>query len=142
MYPSDESISGEISPGDHQTIQTIRSFISDSLKPDDVLVCPLAVGKHVDHQLVRQALEGLNRPLIYFADIPYIFNYPEQFAAEKLNFQSQSFPLSQGSLTTWKTSIESYRSQLGGLFKDSLDMHTRIDSYFKANEGIHLLIPT
>ena len=55
-----------------------RKTISARLQPDDVLVCQLSVGSHVDHVLVRQGAELLGRPLRYDIDVPYIFYKPEE----------------------------------------------------------------
>ena len=49
----------------------IAQTIASRLKPDDQLICQLGVGGHVDHVIVRQAVEQLNHPVIYTADIPY-----------------------------------------------------------------------
>ncbi|MDR6787708.1 LmbE family N-acetylglucosaminyl deacetylase [Sphingomonas sp. BE138] len=43
----------------------------DTLAPD-VLLGPLAIGDHVDHWLVRDALAAIGRPLLLWEDWPYL----------------------------------------------------------------------
>ncbi|WP_019517611.1 PIG-L deacetylase family protein [Sphingomonas sp. Mn802worker] len=43
----------------------------DRLRPD-VLLAPLAVGNHVDHWLVRDALSAIDRPMLLWEDWPYL----------------------------------------------------------------------
>src|SRR5215211_297721 len=52
-------------PADADLPRQIAAAVSARLKPDDVLVCQLSVGSHVDHVLVRQAAELLGHLLIY-----------------------------------------------------------------------------
>jgi hypothetical protein len=61
----------------------IAQAVSGRLTRDDVLVCQLAVGSHVDHVLVRQAAELLGRPIVYDIDIPYLFYKPEELARNR-----------------------------------------------------------
>ena len=65
----------------------IAQAISTRLEPEDVLVCQLAVGSHVDHVLVRQAAELLGRPLLYDIDVPYIFYKPHEVALKSAGMQ-------------------------------------------------------
>src|SRR5215510_1765075 len=51
--------------GDADLPTQIAEAISARLLPEDVLVCQLAVGSHVDHVIVRQAAELLGKPLRY-----------------------------------------------------------------------------
>jgi hypothetical protein len=41
--------------------------------PGVVMVCPLGIGEHVDHQVVRQAVEAVSEPRdrVYYEDFPY-----------------------------------------------------------------------
>jgi LmbE family N-acetylglucosaminyl deacetylase len=138
LYPMDESISGEVSPQDIPTILTLQTFLAASLKPDDILVGPLTLGHHVDHQMVRQAIEGLGRPLLYFADIPYLFNQPTQLAELITCFQSQVYPFSTQALNVWQASIEAYTSQVGVLFKELGNPGDVLHTYYQKDHGIRL----
>ncbi len=108
------------------------------LKPEDQVVCQLAIGGHVDHVLVRTAAEMLNRPLIYDADIPYLLNHPEDLGPRTAGMQAEIQPVSEAGLERWLEAMELYASQLSSLF-DSLDsMHARMRDYWSVDWGIRL----
>ncbi|MGE5071931.1 MAG: PIG-L deacetylase family protein, partial [Anaerolineae bacterium] len=67
-----------IQPDDAQLPTAIADQVGSLLRPDDQLVCQLAIGGHVDHVIVRRAAESLRRPLIYLADIPYVLDHPDE----------------------------------------------------------------
>ncbi len=139
LYPSEESIFGILSVEDAGTVFTLQTFLATILKPDDVLVIPLTIGNHVDHQLVRIAAEGLGgRPLLYFADVPYVIEHPEKVLEVTQNFKSQLYNFSLPALTSWQESIQAYRSQLDVLFKGVENMYATIDQYYQKEKGLRL----
>ena len=75
IYP--ETIFTEPNPRDASLAEQVSEQFSDRLTQYDTLVCPLAVGGHVDHRITRMAAEMLKRPLWYYADIPYRLKHPE-----------------------------------------------------------------
>lgn len=141
IYPSDESIQGDLSSEDNVTIRTLQVFLSSIIRPDDILVCPLAIGKHVDHQLVRAAIEGLGRTLLYYADLPYLFNHPDELNKAINSMTSELYLFSMLSLTSWQEAILSYASQITSLFRDTDSMRAAITEYFSKELGIHLWKP-
>ncbi len=72
LYPSEESLFGEVSPDD-PAFEVLRSL---SLPTAEVIYVPLGVGYHVDHQLVRDwalTLEKTNgATLKFYEEYPYI----------------------------------------------------------------------
>jgi LmbE family N-acetylglucosaminyl deacetylase len=115
-------------PADAALPVQIASEITLHLEPEDVLVCQLSVGSHVDHILVRQGAELLGRSLRYDIDIPYIFNKPEE--------------VSQAGLNAWKEAVLAYKSQLpwlGEAFDTPEKAHASIHSYWTRYGGIPLL---
>jgi len=138
LYPDDGSIQGDLSPQDDPTIRTLETFLSASLKADDILVCPLTIGKHVDHQMVRKTLERLNRPLLYFADIPYLFNHPTQLSDLTFSLRSELYPIPLKALESWQDAIQSYASQISSLFPGLAEMRESISGYYQKELGIRL----
>lgn len=63
---------GHIHPWDMPTKEKISGAVS-ALGVFDMVVSPLGVGGHVDHMIVRLALEGvcMEKVLRYFVDFPY-----------------------------------------------------------------------
>lgn len=112
--------------------------ISARLTRDSVLVCPLGLGSHVDHLLVRRAAELCGRPLLYVADIPYLFNYPESLSPETAGMKENARLVTEAGLTSWQEAIAAYASQLGGLFDSPDHMRASIRQYWAERGGVRL----
>jgi LmbE family N-acetylglucosaminyl deacetylase len=106
------------------------------LKPDDVAVCQLAVGGHVDHTIVRKAAELLNRPMQYDADIPYLLNTPQDLNLKAAGLRESPQAVTETGLKFWLEAIEKYASQINMLFKSSEVMRQRMRGYWSERRGI------
>ncbi|MBA4380868.1 MAG: hypothetical protein C0393_09405 [Anaerolinea sp.] len=135
---------GEIHPADLPLVETLRTFLAASLKPEDCLVCPLTVGGHADHRLVRAAVEALERPLHYYApqgyyaDIPYLLKDASAVETLTSGMQAEVQPVSEAGLRAWEAGIAAYTSQIGILFENPEKMREMILSYWQRNAGIQL----
>lgn len=138
LYASEQAIFGDLSVEDAATLYTLQTFLAAILKPDDILVVPLTIGKHVDHQMVRIATEGLGRPLLYYADLPYAIDHPEKIDEATLNFKSQLFEVSHQNLASWQNASLAYRSQLNVLFDGEENMRSDIETYYQREKGLRL----
>jgi LmbE family N-acetylglucosaminyl deacetylase len=122
----------------------IAGAVSARLKPDDVLVCQLSVGSHVDHVLVRQAAELLGRPLIYDIDVPYIFYKPQELESKAAGMKESVQSITETSLKRWQEAVLAYKSQiptLGDVFDTPEKAQESIRSYWALDKGIRLLQP-
>ncbi len=122
----------------------IAKAVSARLKPDDVLVCQLAVGSHVDHILVRRAAELLNRPLRYDIDVPYIFAKPEELAANAAGMEESVHRISEAGVQRWVEAVGAYKSQfaaLGAQFDTLEKAGEAIRKYWAERNGIRLFQP-
>jgi LmbE family N-acetylglucosaminyl deacetylase len=116
----------------------IADAMQHQLAPDDVIVCPFAIGGHIDHVLVRAAAQELGRPLLHMADIPYYLNHPDELGKEAAGMQPALHPVSEEDLELWLEAIESYRSQLTSLFESWALLREAIRSYWAEWRGIRL----
>jgi hypothetical protein len=116
----------------------IAETISARLKPDDKLVCQFALGSHLDHVLVRQAVELLQRPLLYDVDIPYLFTFPQELASKTAGLKETAHSVSEAGLTSWQDAIAAYTSQMEMLFETPDAMREKIRQYWSENNGIRL----
>jgi hypothetical protein len=107
----------------------MTGILRERLQPDDVLVCPLGIGGHADHLIVRQAVEGLDRPLWYYADVPYVLNHPEALAPSTRLMTAERRDVSSGGLAAWVQGIAAYESQISTLFESPLKMKEAMDVY-------------
>lgn len=136
FYP--ENIFTEPNPRDARlAVEVVRQF-SEKLTQYDTLVCPLAVGGHVDHRITRAAAELLNRPLWYYADIPYRLQHPESLIPAVEKMTSKTFFISAKGLSAWQDSIAAHVSQLSSLFADQREMRQKIREYAQTNSGLPL----
>ncbi len=136
FYP--ESVLTDPNPRENRLAEEISRQFSARLTPYDTLVCPLAVGGHVDHRITRAAAELLNRPLWYYADIPYTLKYPDTLATAINSMTSKTFFISAKGLTAWEDSIAAHASQISSLFMDEQDMRQRIKEYARSSSGLPL----
>lgn len=136
FYP--ENIFVEPNPREASLAEEVARELSAKLTPYDTLVCPLAVGGHVDHRITRMAAQLLNRPLWYYADIPYTLKNPDTLAPAIDNMTSKTFFISAKGLNAWEESIAAHASQLSSLFVDKQDMRQQIKEYVQKSGGLPL----
>lgn len=131
-----------IHPEDADLPERIAGTISPRLQPDDVLVCQLAVGSHIDHLLVRQGAELLGRPLLYTIDIPYFFTKTEEFGPKSAGMRETIHPVTETGLKAWQEAVVEYKSQLAVL-GDAMCTPEKacetIRSYWARDKGVRLL---
>jgi LmbE family N-acetylglucosaminyl deacetylase len=119
----------------------IAETLSSRLKSDDKLVCQLGLGSHVDHVLVRQAAEMLGRPLLYLADIPYLFKHPESLGPYTAGMKENVEPVTETGLRSWQDAVDSYVSQLSSLLESPENLRESIMRYWAVRRGITLYLP-
>ena len=136
LYP--ESVFVPPVPADADLPARIAGAIESELLPGDILVCPLALGGHVDHIVARQAIECLGRPLRYYADFPYLVNYPDALAPAVAGLQAELFPLSEDDLRLWQAGVAAYASQISSLLREPAPMDDVLRAYWQQRQGICL----
>ena len=116
----------------------IAESIAPRLTRDDVLVCQLGLGSHVDHILVRRAAEMLGRPLLYDADIPYVFNHPDSLSPNTAGMKETVHRVTESGLRSWIEAVDAYASQLSTLFESPEDLRHSIRHSSEEKGGIRL----
>ena len=137
-----ENVFGAIRPEDDGLPVQIAAAIMPRLEPDDVVVCQLSVGSHVDHVLVRQAAELLSRPLLYDIDMPYFLYKSNEFEAKAAGMKESTHRITETSLEHWIEAVIQYKSQLPSLndvVKTPENARKSIWEYWKKWGGIRLL---
>jgi LmbE family N-acetylglucosaminyl deacetylase len=139
MYALETSINGPLHPGDMPLVQDLTLQLQQSLEADAILVCPLSLGNHVDHQLTRQAAEGTGLVQWYYADFPYVRHCKAQLEQlEQSGWESKVFQISPPGLTAWQDAISAYGSQISTFWADELDMRQSVSDYLDWYHGIRL----
>jgi len=116
----------------------IAESISARLEPTDQLVCQFGLGSHVDHVLVRRAVELTGRPLLYDVDIPYLFNSPQELETLTAGLKDQTHRISAAGLRSWQDAVAAYESQISSLFDSPQAMRLQIENYCEENGGLRL----
>jgi LmbE family N-acetylglucosaminyl deacetylase len=116
----------------------IAESISARLQPTDQLVCQFGLGSHVDHVLVRRAVELLQRPILYDADIPYLFRVSDELAPQTAGMKAKTYRITDSGISSWQDAIAAYKSQLSGLFDSPDAMQAQIQQYWSEYIGIRL----
>lgn len=123
-------------------IAEIAEWIRAALPPDARLVSPMALGGHIDHQLVRAAAESLNRPVWYYPDYPYVVNDPlhhtdlrDQIAAYQPGLTQT---LSEQGMSAWQAAVAAYASQISTFWGSLDEMRSRIAAYRREGGGLTL----
>ena len=124
------------SAADADLARRIAGVLAERLAPEDQVVCPLAVGGHVDHILVRVAVELLERSVIYMADVPYVFRHGPQVSIVTQGLHSDILPFQEDSLSAWIDAVSTYRSQIQVLFGDAELMRRQLRGYWEPERGV------
>jgi LmbE family N-acetylglucosaminyl deacetylase len=139
LYSSEAALNGPLQPADSQNIASLREDIKRSIQTDMLLVSPMGLGNHVDHQLTRLVAEGLDCTAWYYADYPYVLRYKEKLEhMEQEGWVSQVFPISQEGLVAWQDSIAAHVSQISTFWMDEREMRLAVSNYLQENKGIRL----
>lgn len=128
-------------PEDAAIPSQIAEIVRARLEPEDRIICQLSVGSHVDHVLVRQAAELLERPILYDVDIPYLFYKPEELEIKAAGMQETLQPVTEAGLEAWQEGILEYKSQfvvLGDKFDSPDKARSAIQGYWAGRKGVGL----
>lgn len=136
LYP--ESVFAPAHLSDRGLPRCIAKVLKSELLPGDILVCPLTLGGHVDHVLARRAAELLHRPLRYYADVPYLLNYPQTLEPTIVPMQDELFGISEEGLHAWLNGATAYKSQISSLFNGEGTLEDAIRSYWQSRRGVQL----
>jgi LmbE family N-acetylglucosaminyl deacetylase len=136
MYTVD--VFDPIHPREAGIVEEAALQIARALNQTDTIVCPLALGGHVDHVITRRAVESLGLKLCYYVDIPYLFSHENELAPATDGMNAKTFFISEQGLLAWQQGIGAHASQLSSLFKDQQDMETRIRGYRMTQSGLTL----
>jgi LmbE family N-acetylglucosaminyl deacetylase len=140
FYPTSTAIFGTVHPADKAYIVSgIADRIAAGLEKDATLVSPVTLGNHVDHQVVRAAAEKLGRPLLYYADYPYVLKNAHLLGyLLPAGSKGESHPISEQGLAAWKKSVACYSSQLSTYWPEPGSLDRAFSDYWRQLKGIQL----
>jgi LmbE family N-acetylglucosaminyl deacetylase len=138
LYDSEERIFGPIHPAEFGLVESMQDELAQQRPAGASLVCPLGLGGHVDHRLVRAAAEALERPLWYYADYPYVLDQAEAAERATSGMELASFPVSPAALEAWEGAVAAHASQVSTFWSGAEAMRAALDNYYRRSDGFRL----
>jgi LmbE family N-acetylglucosaminyl deacetylase len=140
LYLCDEDLFGPLHRSDLKLVAQVTEAIMEiACSQQSTIHAPLAVGNHVDHQLVREAaliLHSRSYPVIFYEDYPYV-DVPgaltrelERSGIERWSEEVKN--LDEENLIAKIEAIAAYASQMDRLFQGVETMAQRVRDYASA----------
>jgi LmbE family N-acetylglucosaminyl deacetylase len=136
LYASEQALWIPAHPDEGPLVTQIAAEMSEKLLPDTQVVCPMTLGKHVDHRLTRMAAERMGVPLLYYADYPYILAAENQKVFEKK--AAIHAVISNQALQVWQKAVAAHHSQISTFWANLDEMREAIRTYHQMMDGIKL----
>jgi LmbE family N-acetylglucosaminyl deacetylase len=127
-----------VHPGELGMIPRLRAWLRRHITAEDRLVCPLTLGNHLDHRIVRTAAESLRRSLYYYADYPYIARQDVRFPLGLSAQQLYRCEITPGGLLAWQESVAAHASQVPDLFGSQEAMREELRLFKESGGGSFL----
>jgi LmbE family N-acetylglucosaminyl deacetylase len=114
LYTSRAELFGAISPAEEAGAVANVSDLIRGLPLHRHLVVPLAVGHHVDHQVVRRAAESAGTTLCYYEDLPYALaeGAVDRALGTRDGWTVEEFHLTAGQRQEKAEAMEAHASQI------------------------------
>lgn len=140
-YPDEAAIFGPVAADEAELVEKIAVDLATlwGETEEAVLLIPLGLGNHVDHQLVRAAgdwLLSLDLPVAWYEDFPYAARAggAEQAAALTAGLRAEVAAIGEV-LDRKVAAIAAYQSQLPVLFDSAAAMPAAVRAYAEAVGG-------
>ncbi|MEJ2757276.1 MAG: PIG-L family deacetylase [Anaerolineales bacterium] len=142
MYTNNEELFGGVDPGDEPLVHRLMVDLAQGLSGEFVLVAPLTVGNHVDHQLVRLAADGLDREIWYYPDYPYTREFAQVIPSlVPEGYRKAVFPVSEKGMEAWKVSACQFRSQISTFWASESTLREELQVHAESFGGVTLSRP-
>jgi LmbE family N-acetylglucosaminyl deacetylase len=139
LYSSGETIMGDLARSERPLLRRLATQIAERLPQDSILISPLGLGHHVDHQLTRKVADMQKVSIAYYADYPYVIEHKSSLHnLLPHDCQPTIYPVSQAGLIVWQESIAAYKSQISTFWGNLDQMKEEIREYRSMAGGITL----
>jgi LmbE family N-acetylglucosaminyl deacetylase len=117
-------------------VERLAQDLRETLSPAARVVCPMALGGHVDHRLARTAAEHSGLPLYYYADYPYVLRSALELAEMEVGaWKRLPAPVSTPALTAWLEAVSNYSSQISTFWSGVAEMKLAVHNYWAGGGG-------
>lgn len=123
---------GKISVEDRELIKEINRILKSIIsKKSDIIFCPISVGGHVDHKIVKKVITDNFKNNFFWMDYPYIYSdIKNRDIRDVLNQKYSCFTYDPD----WREKellIKGYKSQYNAIFKYGIKRITEMYFRFK-----------
>ncbi len=120
IYTKNEQFSGRMSEKDFGLLNLVKKEILKLLKTKNTYVFgPMGIGGHVDHIIVRKAVEDIPNKKIFWEDFPYNLDLHNKLTLlTRMRRYKKIISLDTAIHFAKNEAIRKYKSQLKGLFPD------------------------
>jgi LmbE family N-acetylglucosaminyl deacetylase len=142
IYTTEQAIFGDVHESEAVTSRQIAQDLDKASLGIDHIYCPLGIGGHVDHRLVRQAAETLERDLWYYTDFPYAAR--DRSMPDDLGWPAGrqiTVSLSEAAIEAWVEGILHYRSQISTFWDDATQIARELHEYLEKAGGVRVFAP-
>ncbi len=137
LYASEAAIFGTVHPLDAPTRAHLTAALRQ-LAPQHV-IAPLGIGGHVDHALVRQAVEDWGGPVWFYEDCPYAMRtepYPEAgWGTLTAGLTPFTLTFDDAALHAHCAASAAYASQLSTFWASVVDMEHAFRAFLRRPAG-------
>jgi LmbE family N-acetylglucosaminyl deacetylase len=142
LYASEAALNGPLHPGDAGVVAHLQETLKSGLPKEAFLISPLGLGNHVDHQLVRAAVNDLRTEVWYYEDYPYVLRCEgelERLASD--GWVRHTLPISPQGLRAWQDSVAAHASQISTFWPGEAEMRQAIEDQLNRRGGTYLWQP-
>jgi LmbE family N-acetylglucosaminyl deacetylase len=119
FYTSDEEIFGEIHPSDVKLIDEMERMLEVECENASSIYAPIGIGNHVDHQLIRRAVDRSGMDHWLYRDFPYAIRAGKIPSTLDVPEGEQIVVhLDRDEISTWAEAVREYRTQLSTFWSD------------------------
>lgn len=139
IYQSFNAVFGSLHPGEQNLVEEISQDLTSILPENAAIVAPLTLGGHVDHRLTLAVAKKSMKPLLYYADFPYVKDHPDQLSAlVPAEAEVQVYKISQPAMRCWGDAVAAHASQLSTFWSGEADMRIDLQTYVDSQRGLRL----
>jgi LmbE family N-acetylglucosaminyl deacetylase len=144
LYHPDTFMGGQVTEHDWQHFfPQIKSAVQPLIRSAQRVYAPLSIGGHVDHVLVRQAVEETaeDAQVAYYEDYPYAGKTEWQNSGVTMGLAPGSLSLTEDEIATRILAISQYPSQMFALFELAETMPAKVRQYVGKAGGERYWLP-
>lgn len=144
LYHLDTFMGGQVTEHDWlHFFPQVKVALQPLIRSAQRVYAPLSIGGHVDHVLLRQAIEETAEAtqVMYYEDYPYAGKTDWQDSGVTMGLAPALLPLTEDEIQTRILAVSQYPSQLFALFEQAATMPEKIRQYVGQAGGERYWLP-